>query len=789
VATNEEIITELRELGATDQEIQEAVGGSASASSPTQTRSEADILAELQELGVTEQELLQEGISTAPSEQEQIQQIQQFQAKQQGDQQLRAEGLRAVAEDTTPLQAGLASAGRSFAKAERVISGATGLRPQENIGAERELEQERFAALQEANPVSTFAGGVAGDIAVGLPLGGPGGALVKKATGKFIGKKLAAVSGAAAAGAIEESLIEGNPLLGAGFGAGGEVILPLAGKAIESVYKKFTGNANPDIGPNGQLTPEAVQELEAAGFTLEDLGADAERILLERIDPEQSLAAQARQAESAVFDSRQTSAKASQDAELQALEADSLAERGRIAQDAENILSKNQQDLVRGSEQRLLEPLGSSQTVFNIQDVANRGNKTEAGNLLREYLKRNKDVAKADVTKLYDIARSLPGDNVPVWGADISRTLVQFADSATDELQNKVLKALAKFKIVGDDAVDLGAGNFKTVVGDTKINFRSSQPPQNLSVGNAEELRKMLNTLPVQSTSDAALIVQLKSSLDRATADAVEGMPTSSVKRTAFEIARKSASKVKQTFEDNDVIEKLLTFKDFQGKIPQVPSDQIIDQFVKGGRSLQNSQRLKASLLTNPEGKQIWNDIRASVGEDLLKNSLKKNAKNEFVLNFNNLDRQLKNIGTEKLKVFFNSNEIKEINRLRRVLKVADTPLARVSSTSGSGEVAQNAMFKVIDSLARMSLGNVLRGATDIAGSAVSRSKASLVRQKELQEGLASIEGLRLSKRERNLSKAAKIQIYLQSLAGELEQATRGQVGAAVGTETQERVQ
>ena len=132
---------------------------------------------------------------------------------------------------------------------------------------------------------------------------------------------------------------------------------------------------------------------------------------------------------------------------------------------------------------------------------------------------------------------------------------------------------------------------------------------------------------------------------------------------------------------------------------------------------------------------------------------------------------------------------MKELSRLKRVLKVADTPLARVSSTSGSGEVAQNAMFKIIDSLARMSVGNLARGAVDIAGSAVGRGKASIIRQKELQEGLASIEGKRLSKRERDLSKGAKIQIYLQSLASELEQATRGQVGAAVGTEIQEQVQ
>jgi len=535
-------------------------------------------------------------------------------------------------------------------------------------------------------------------------------------------------------------------------------------------------------------TPEALEELEASGFTVNDLGADVERTLAEAFDPEVTALARQNQAEAAFFDSRQTSSKASQSAELQALEADALAERGKIAQAAEDILSKNQTDLVRGAERRVLEPLGSSQTIFNIQDVANRGNKTEAGRLTRDFLKRNKDIGKDNVNQLYSAARNLEGSDAIVSGAGISETLIQFADSATDELQNKVLKALAKFKIVGDDAVDLGAGNFRTKVGETNINFRSSRAPQQLSVGNAEELRKMLNTFPVQSASDSALIVQLKNSLDRATADAVESLPEASTKRGAFEAARNAASKLKEAYEDNDIIESLLTFKDFKGTIPAVPDSEIIDKFVKGGRALQNSQRLKGMLLTSPQGKEIWNDIRASVGEDLLRNSLRKNSRNEWVLSFNNLDRQLKNIGTEKLKVFFDPKELKVLERLKGVLKTTDTPLARVSSTSGSGEVAANAAFKILDTLSTMGLGFRITGATDLANKAVNKSQASIIRQKELQDGLASIEGRRLSKKERQLSRGAKIQSFLQQIAADVSEVSRGQVGTAVLSEAQDRV-
>ena len=241
MATREEIIAKLKKLGVTDEQIaarlspaQQAPAQEVQQPPPQQQAEERqqarqNIIDQLKAKGVTDEQFLQRGVSTAPTEQEQITQIQSFQSEQQAAQQQRADALRSVAESTPPLQAGLASTGRSFAKAERVISGVTGLRPAEDIASERALEQERFAALQEASPVSTITGGLVGDIAVGLPLGGPAGALVKKATGKFVGKKIAALTGAAVAGAIEETLVEGNPLLGAAFGAGGEVVLPLVG--------------------------------------------------------------------------------------------------------------------------------------------------------------------------------------------------------------------------------------------------------------------------------------------------------------------------------------------------------------------------------------------------------------------------------------------------------------------------------------------------------------------------------------------------------------------------------
>ena len=109
--------------------------------------------------------------------------------------------------------------------------------------------------------------------------------------------------------------------------------------------------------------------------------------------------------------------------------------------------------------------------------------------------------------------------------------------------------------------------------------------------------------------------------------------------------------------------------------------------------------------------------------------------------------------------------------------------MATFSSTSGSGEVAADHMFKMINLLSRVGLSSATGGITDISAGAIKKSQADIIRRKELLEGLESIKGQRLSPSQRKIKTSAKIQRYLQDMADDLDKKLTGTASAAVGGE------
>ena len=800
MALNEDI-AELRSLGMSDADIEAAIGFSFAESQTEQAQQQAPIqddaaldaadLEELKALGATEDELLQAGISTAPTVEEQGQQIQAFQQQQQSAAQERQEAFAQVAAETTGPQAFGAAAGREIEKFGRVVRGVTGLATPEQLQEERTEEAERFAPLQEQRPVSTIAGSVAGAVGVGLLPGGLAGKVTAKVAGKLIGPRLAAISGAAAAGAVEESLVEGNPLLGAAFGAGGQVVLPIVGEGIKSVWKRALGtdvSVGGRLDANGRLTPSAVQELESAGFTLQGLGSEVEEILLRQLDPDSALEAQARQAEAAFFDSRLSGSRASRDAELQSLESLALANDADIAQQATAILSQNQRALAGGAERQILEPLSDSRTTFNIADLAATGNKQEVARLLREQLTRRKNLEVRGIEGLYKRAAKLPGANAPVDAARLTHALISNADSASNEMQEKVLQVLAKYKVVGDNVEDLGLGNFTVTIAGKKVPFRSKTGPQDLNIGNAEKLRQDINKLSPTSAADVALMQQLKDSLDIATVNAVSSLPVSSIKREAFETARKEAGRIKTAYETSDIIKDLLTFKDFNKTTPQISDDVLVERFMSKNTPTASLAKLKGLLNTSGrQGKQTWNEFRSVSMEDFLRKSMIRNAQNEPVLSFKKLDDQLKALGDSKLKIFFDAGERKVLSQLRTVLKNQDTPLTSLSSTAAGSGATGNAITRVLSAVTRIVTGSQVAGAAfDSGSSAIKHSSEAIRRKAILLDGLESIKGAKMTPRQKKISATAKTQRFLQDLFEFSESLARAPAAAATGTEAVE---
>ena len=725
-------------------------------------------------------------------QQSQFQQIQEEKAFQEKLAQIDVDQRRKTAEETGTFETIGAQMFRSFPKVGRSLQEFTefatgGLIDFDDvaIAKARAQDERRFAPLSKANPIASFVGRTAGDIAATAPIGGPIAAGVKGAAGRFVAPKLAGLSAAAAAGAIEESLVEGNPLLGAAFGVGGELVLPIVGKAIRDSYRKLRG-VEPDLLPNGTLSPSSVQELENAGFNLSDLGRDVEQILLERFDPEESLQGQVRRAEANIFDTNLTSGQASQTRELQSLESGALRSRDALADEANAIMSQQQLDLIGGADRQLIKPLGSN-LVTRLQDRGDNLNVGAAGDAVRTHFRARKVLSSKNVEALYKAAQDIDGADIPLDASGMISAMLSRGDSASDEINKTIRKILAKNGVIGKELTNEGDGVFSVVVGGDRVKF--SKEPKELTLDTMDGMRKELNKISPKDATDAAFVQQIKRELDNSVGEAVDFIPEGAPKKEAIEKARAAYSNLKKTYEDSDFVESLLSYKDNKSLIPQIPDSEIIGKLFRGNRSTQNLKRIKGLLLTHKNGKDVWNDIRAVSAEELLKGSMTKKIQSgtgetTAIFSSANFKNKLDQMGREKFELLFNDVERKSFKRFQRVLGNIDIPLSNVSSSSGSGEVAENAAYNLMSRLAKMTLLNRGTGAVDLADSAIRKNKLDILRTLELQKGLDSIRGKKMSPRTRSATTAAATQQYMQSLFESLTETVggKGAISAAAGT-------
>jgi hypothetical protein len=723
------------------------------------TPTQEQLLAEAQRRGLiptepaapTREQLIQEaarrGLVSQSQETEALLTPEEFSAIQQ---QLGGQaGAAQAATETGAGEAFLASTGRQFARAGRTIRGGfAGLTGDQEalaqIERERRAEAEAFAPLEEQRPISTTAGEITGAIAATAPLGGPAAGLVTKTT-TSLGPRLSTLLGFAAAGAVEEELLEGNPLLGAVFGAGGGVIIESAPRILKEAYTRLTGQSSEGLS---DIPEEIIVQLQQSGLSLDDIGKTAEDLLRKEFDVRLAPEAQVRQARAGEFGAELTSAQATKDFSLQ--EAEDLLRKSGTPEGIEAIRLRSEQEqaLLTGAEQKLLQPFESTLTV-NLADKADSFNQAEVGRIVRNSLKELKTRDKAVVSNLYSAAAEVPGENIPIAGDALVSTFQQAADfsGVSDTTRNALFKNLANFGVAGE--VIEKKGN-KTVVDfdGEKISFFGDVKP--LTLDNAEELRQRINAVSTSNASDTKMKMSILDRLDGLVAEAVEGIPEGEIKREAFQRARGAASAFKSQFENKDIIERLLSHNDLKGLVPKVTDEQVLNQFTRGSQAAENTRKLKQALLTSPtpQTKQAWADFQLVTMEDFLKRSMVRttdaagNVTN--VLSGNNLITNLEKMGAEQAKLIFGPEMSATLKRLTQVVGDATIPIKGAVNPAESGTRVANIFRRFLSLVGDIAApGGQTRA--DIAG-AISKGKAEAAAQKELADALASVRGQRLPK-------------------------------------------
>jgi hypothetical protein len=665
-------------------------------------------------------------------------------------------GIEEAASETGAGEAFLASVGRQFAKTGRTIERGLATRSRGGVLTEqseqdladieaRRLEEQRaFAPLEEQRPISTTAGDITGAIAATAPVGGPAAGITSKAVG-VLSPKLAPVLGFAAAGAIEETLLEGNPLLGASFGAAGGVLLPVVGRAFKAAAAKLTGRAADEFS---EIPEEIIIQLQQEGIDVKDLGTAAEQILRQNFDEALQPAAQVRQARAGEFGAELTSAQASKDfaqQELEDLTKKSGTEQGRQVL---NILSEQQQSFIEGAEDKLLNPFGSTLTT-DVADKFQSFNKSEAGRIIRDSLKEIKTRDKTIVSNLYKAAEEIAGEQIPLNGIDLAQTFLTRSDfsGVSDTTKNAMLKNLAKFGVIGKNAKTKGTGTVVNFQGD-KLRFQGAL--ENLTVDNAEELRKRINAISTSNASDTSFKMSMLDALDNSFGEAIEKIPQGEAKKEAFEGARNAFSAWKNQFDVGDDITKILTFKDAQGNVPVIPDEEILNKFIVGSNRVQNTKRLRQALLRDPTAgsRQAWKDVQTIAMEDFLKKSMGRttDASGNVVNVFSGdkLTTALEKMGAEHAKILFGPEMAATLKRFTQAVGDATIPIKGAVNPSESGTRVANVMRNFLGQL-----GNVVRtggGLRAEATRAIAKGKAEKAAIEQLEQGLQSAKGQSLPK-------------------------------------------
>jgi len=525
--------------------------------------------------------------------------------------------------DIGPFQAAGIAAGRGIATIGRAVG----------IGEpEDPLTTARFERLQEMNPISTFLGEIGGETAPFLPLGLAAGAI------RATVPRVAAAVGLGAAEGVAITRGQGRNISeqfkGAGIGGtiAGTVelalprILRLGSKVIRRFLNKVPEGAVIDAA--GNPSPEFQKALDQGNMTFQDVVDEVNQEFLdESLDPSQ--------VSRKIF-----------------LEGQGLnPSQAQITRDASDF--QLQQEAAKKSSRQRTQLEGQEAFLTSrFSDVA-----TETGgavpaptNTVFDAVTAKATVLDNEIGRLYKVARETAPGEKNVKFDSLTRRLMELAPSNRR-----------------------AGGNIEAIVGDLQKKGVLDQDLKlvgKIDVETAEDVRKLMNELvDKQNPFGNMLLRDLKDKLDddvfRAAGDDVFNEARSAKRNFEQELNRAKVSKFDNR-KDNlvrDVLEN------------KIGGDEFTDKVVFGKKwRATDLQQLKDYLSTDAAGKQAFNDLRADVVDTIKERSFigPEDAAGNKALSRDKLERTLKTIGPDRMKVLFTPDERKFFDNMLQVAKLRE---------------------------------------------------------------------------------------------------------------------
>lgn len=552
--------------------------------------------------------------------------------------------LPSVNEGVNALQAAAIAAGRGFTNIGRAV----GLAEPEDP-----VVTKAFEELKEERPISTTIGEIAGETAPFL--------LPGTAIGAIASLPVRAAA-SAALGATEGGLISRGQgadteqqLTSAGVGgviAGGfELALPRISRIGRQAFRRILGRdpAGPIIDAAGNPTDEFIDVLRQEGRSFDDVVTQVnEELADEFVEPEQL----------------------ARKAFLEAQGVDPT--KAQISRTAADFQAQQEAAKTSGAVRDAIEGQEAALTSrFNNAVLETGGQATTPTSTVTDSLVSKATVLDQQISDLYKQARELaPGEKN-----------IRF---------NSLVKGLRRLAPTDRRT----GGNISAIVGDLQSKGVIDDKMKivgKIDVETAEDVRKLMNELfDAQNGFGNSVLRELKSSLD------------DDVFKAAGDDVFRSARKAKADFETELTRAKISKFDSrkanlvrdvLENKIdPDRFSEQVV--FSKKYRAADLKQ-LKDYISTDDTGIKAFDDLRADTLNEIKQRSFigPEDANGNKALSRDKLERAIKSVGPEKLKIIFTPEENAFLRDMLQVSKLREpvrgTQQGRGPSAQAIGRIEQ----------------------------------------------------------------------------------------------------
>ena len=577
-------------------------------------------------------------------------------------------------------QRGMENIGEGILQRGAEAGGALGYDTQkfkDDLSLSGDIAEQRLKSTREAMPLSTGAGEIAGTVAA-FPV----------APAK-VGQAIAAGGVFGAVQPTDKPLdMAMNIVQDAAFGGLGAAAAPYLQKGFNkgqalfsSLYKKITGaDPRPEMFmPDGNLSDAGKSAMGKVGISEEDFTRLYGQ-LDEKLEPVSAMRL-ARAEEQGI---PLTTAQATKDFSKQEAEQTLRSNISREGEAARQVEAGQQ------------EAIGKAQQAFEggFGEVTDR---EARGGIVQDALRGMEKEGRKDVSALYTKAKESAGTATPIDNASLLDTIdTNIIDrNVSDSTLNTVESALAKFGLIDGEISQ--AGRFNQIVGsDGKaVKFKGEQTP--LTLDNAEEFRQKLTAASQGDESGA--ITQMINKLDQVVDDAVNALPGGSAKTEAFQAARSAHREQKEIFASKDIIQNLVDYKKGT-RANKIDPDRVIDSILKGANSGSNLQRVKNTLMKNPNNKTVdaWKSIQAQGAADIFGQSINPATGDisgqRLVTAIKKFGGGSTKEGEKRLKILF-GEKYGQFDNLVKAIGDATIPVKGTTNPSGTAYKLLNFMARV----------------------------------------------------------------------------------------------